>query len=90
MLFGVSAQIFHVIYILSGIYIIYGFIKLHKLAWIIAIIFGFYGLLTISINIISYSSYRSSGIILSIFGLFLNIIIIAYLLEKADSFRNRY
>lgn len=87
-LFGVSAQVVLVIYILAGIYIAYGFFKLKKLAWKIAIISAFYVLLNMSINIISYGSYLSSGIIVPIFGLFLNIIIILYLLEKAGSFRN--
>ncbi len=82
---GVSAQFVYVILIIINAYLTYGFIKLLKLAWIIAIIFGFYGLLCISINIIFHSLYISY---VAIFRLLLNIIILAYILGKADYFKN--
>ncbi len=82
---GISAQLVYVIFILIGVYITYGFIKLLRLAWIIAIIFGFYGLLNISINIIFYGSYMS---FFSLYGFLLKLIIIGYILGKADYFRN--
>lgn len=84
----IPAQGIRMFFILIDIYLIYGFIKLHKLAWIIAIIYGFYGLLNLSINIISFSLI-SPGMTVPIFGIFLNIIIILYLLDKADSFTNK-
>ncbi|MDP3014644.1 MAG: hypothetical protein Q8M92_10395, partial [Candidatus Subteraquimicrobiales bacterium] len=82
---GISAQLVYVIFILIGVYLTYGFIKLLRLAWIIAIIFGFYGLLNISINIIFYGSYMS---FFSLYGFLLKLIIIGYILGKADYFRN--
>lgn len=85
---GVSAQLVYVISILTGIYLTYGFIKLLKLAWIIAIIFWFYELLNTLIRIISHGSYMSFGIIGAMFIPLLNIIIIAYILGKADYFKN--
>ena len=81
---GVSAQLVYVILIIISAYLIYGFIKLLKPAWIIAIIFGLYGLLNISINIISHSLYMS----FFVFSLLLNIIILTYILGKADYFKN--
>jgi hypothetical protein len=84
---GVSAQLVYVISILIGIYLTYGFIKLFKLAWIMAIILGFYQLINISINIISYSSHLSFGIIEAMLKLLLNIIILSYIFGKAEYFR---
>jgi hypothetical protein len=82
---GISAQLVYVIFTLIGIYLTYGFIKLLRLAWTIAIIFEFYGLLNISINIISYGSYLS---FVSLYGFLIKLIIIGYILGKADYFRN--
>lgn len=87
-LFNISAQGIRMFFILIDFYLVYGFIKLHKLAWIIAVIYGFYGLLNLSINIISFSLI-SSGMAVPIFGIFLNSIIILYLLNKVDSFTNK-
>lgn len=80
---GISAQLVYVIFTLIGIYLTYGFIKLLRLAWTIAIIFGFYGLLDILINIISFGSYMS---FFSMYGFLLKLIIIGYIIGKADYF----
>lgn len=89
---GLSGQLVYVITILIGVYLIYGFIKLLKTAWIIAVGFGLYGLLNGLINIgfsSSYLNYLPGNIIIGmILGIFLNIIILVYIIGKADYFRN--
>jgi len=83
----ILGQLVHVIFILIGIYLTYGFIKLLRFAWIIAIIFEFYGLANKSIYLISISSYMGYWITFPIFGLLLNMIVLVYIFGAADYFR---
>ncbi|HEY9245538.1 MAG TPA: hypothetical protein VIO11_01700 [Candidatus Methanoperedens sp.] len=82
-----SGKVVHVIFMLIAMYLIYGFIKPLRSAWIIAIIFEFNGLVNKAIFVISIASDMGYGITIPIFGLLLNIIILVYIFRKADYFR---
>ncbi|MFZ3169326.1 MAG: hypothetical protein WA130_17065 [Candidatus Methanoperedens sp.] len=80
---GFPAQLFYTFMILLNVYLAYGFNKLLKPAWVISIIFTLYGLLKTIINF-SYSQWSYK----MIFPLFLNLIILAYIIRKSEYFQN--
>ncbi|MCZ7372535.1 MAG: hypothetical protein O8C60_02570, partial [Candidatus Methanoperedens sp.] len=84
---GIPGQLIHIIFILIGMYLTYGFIKLLRYGWIIAIIFEIYGLINRSIHLISFGTDMGFGLVVPIFGLLFNIIIILYIIGKGDYFR---
>jgi len=80
---GFPAQLFYTFMILLNVYLAYGFNKLLKPAWVISIIFTLYGLLE-TILYFSYSQWSYN----IIFPLFLNLIILAYIIRKSEYFQN--
>ncbi len=86
---GVLAQLAYIISIIIRVYLAYGFTKLLRPAWMISIILELYGLSNILISNVFNNSYLQwSGVIRMIFSLFLNLIILAYIIRKSDYFIN--
>jgi len=81
---GFPAQLFYTFMILLNIYLAYGFNKLLKPAWVISIIYTLHGL----INTIIYFSCSQWNYYM-IYPLFLNLVILAYIIGKSEYFLNK-
>lgn len=81
---GFPSQLIYTFMILLNIYLAYGFNKLLKPAWVISIIYTLYGLM----NTIIYFSYSQWSYFI-IYPLFLNMVILAYIIGKSEYFLNK-